>query len=253
MPVRRVAMGGADEATHPDSHRAAVAEFFSTLIFVYAAQGSVMACAKMTGSAPTNVGGLVAIALAHGLAFFVGVAVATNISGGHVNPAVTFGALVGGHVSLLRAVMYWIAQLLGSVVACLLLMFTTGKSHIPVLRVAHGVGAGNALVFEIVMTFGLVYTVYATAIDAKRGRLGVIAPLAIGLIVAANILASGAFEGASMNPARAFGPALVSWSWRYQWIHWVGPFLGAGLAGLIYEHFMTPIEPAHRPLTAEDY
>ncbi|KAH9299995.1 hypothetical protein KI387_011578 [Taxus chinensis] len=137
----------------------------------------------MTGSAPTSPGGLVAIALANGIAFFVAVAVAINISGGHVNPAVTFGALVGGHVSLLRAVMYWIAQLLGALVACALLKFTTGGQSMSALRVAHGVGVWNALVFEIVMTFGLVYTVYATAIDAKRGRLGIIAPLAIGLIV----------------------------------------------------------------------
>ncbi|KAH9299993.1 hypothetical protein KI387_011576, partial [Taxus chinensis] len=182
MPVRRVAIGGADEARHPDSIRAALAEFISTVIFVYAAQGSVMACAKMTGSAPTSPGGLVAIALANGIAFFVAVAVAINISGGHVNPGVTFGALVGGHVSLLRAVMYWIAQLLGALVACALLKFTTGGQSMSALRVAHGVGVWNALVFEIVMTFGLVYTVYATAIDAKRGRLGIIAPLAIGLI-----------------------------------------------------------------------
>ena len=95
----------------------------------------------------------------------------------------------------------------------------------------------NALVLEIVMTFGLVYTVYATAVDPKKGSLGTIAPLAIGLIVGANILVGGAFDGASMNPAVSFGPALVSWTWANHWVYWVGPLIGGGLAGFIYENF----------------
>jgi len=85
------------------------------------------------------------------------------------------------------------------------------------------------------MTFGLVYTVYATAVDPKKGEMGIIAPIAIGFIVGANILAGGAFDGASMNPAVSFGPALVSWTWENQWVYWVGPLLGGGLARLIYE------------------
>ena len=101
-----------------------------------------------------------------------------------------------------------------------------------------GVGVGNALVFEIVMTFGLVYTVYATALDTKKSTLGTIAPICIGFIVGANILAGAAFDGASMNPARAFGPALVSWTWENHWIYWVGPLLGGGLAGVVYELLM---------------
>lgn len=98
-----------------------------------------------------------------------------------------------------------------------------------------GVTVWSALVFEIVMTFGLVYTVYATAVDPKKGDLGVIAPIAIGFIVGANILAGGAFTGASMNPAVSFGPSLVSWTWTNQWVYWAGPLIGGGLAGFIYE------------------
>lgn len=125
--------------------------------------------------------------------------------------------------------------------------------------VASGVGELNALVMEIVLTFGLVYTVYATAIDPKRGSLGTIAPLAIAFIVGANILVGGPFDGASMNPARAFGPALVGWRWRNHWIYWVGPFVGAGIAGLLYEFAVlqpdqTPHHPHHhQPLAPEDY
>lgn len=98
------------------------------------------------------------------------------------------------------------------------------------------VSVWNALVFEIVMTFGLVYTVYALAVDPKRGNLGAIAPIAIGFIVGANILVGGAFDGASMNPAVSFGPAVVSWYWANHWVYWVGPFVGAAIAAIIYDN-----------------
>lgn len=103
--------------------------------------------------------------------------------------------------------------------------------------VADSISVWNAFVLEIVMTFGLVYTVYATAIDPRRGSLAIIAPLAIGLIVAANILVGGPFDGASMNPAVTFGPSLVQWNWDHHWVYWLGPFIGAGLAALVYESF----------------
>lgn len=127
--------------------------------------------------------------------------------------------------------------------------------------VAAGVGSWNAVVMEIVMTFGLVYVVYATAIDPRRGSLGTIAPLAIAFIVGANVLVGGPFEGAAMNPARAFGPALVGWRWNNHWIYWLGPFVGAALAGIIYEFGIilpettTPhhTHPHHQPLAPEDY
>ncbi|PKI66425.1 hypothetical protein CRG98_013227 [Punica granatum] len=78
---------------------------------------------------------------------------------------------------------------------------------------------------------------YATAVDPKRGNIGIIAPIAIGFIVGANILAGGEFDGASMNPAVCCGPAVVSWSWDSHWVYWLGPFLGAGIAARVYEIF----------------
>lgn len=124
--------------------------------------------------------------------------------------------------------------------------------------VAYGIGNLNALLMEIVLTFGLVYTVFATAIDHKRGTLGTIAPLAIAFIVGANILVGGPFSGASMNPARAFGPALVGWRWHSHWVYWLGPFIGAAIAGLIYEFGIiqpteAPVHTHHQPLAPEDY
>lgn len=105
---------------------------------------------------------------------------------------------------------------------------------IPTHGLASGVNAFQGVVWEIIITFGLVYTVYATAADPKKGSLGTIAPIAIGFIVGANILAAGPFSGGSMNPARSFGPAVVSGNFADNWIYWVGPLIGGGLAGLIY-------------------
>lgn len=122
----------------------------------------------------------------------------------------------------------------------------------------HGVHERHALLLEAVMTFGLMYTVYATAVDRSA-----IAPLAIGFVLGANILAGGPFDGAAMNPARAFGPALVGWSWRHHWVYWIGPLIGAGLAGALYEFVMIEQQPdeaqgvaaaaPRMPLAAEDY
>ncbi|KAK3225864.1 hypothetical protein Dsin_005726 [Dipteronia sinensis] len=256
MPPRRYAIGRSDEAAHPDTMRATLAEFLSTLIFVFAGEGSVLALDKVYNLHSTSLTDLVVIALAHALALFAAVSASINISGGHVNPAVTFGALIGGRISLVRALYYWIAQLVGAVVASLLLRFVTNNMRPVGFHVSSGVGIGHAVVLEIVLTFGLVYTVYATAIDPKRGSLGIIGPLAIGFIVGANILVGAPFDGASMNPARAFGPALVGWRWNNHWIYWVGPFIGGGLAALIYEFMVIPTEPphhTHQPLAPEDY
>lgn len=225
----------------------------------------VLLTGKLTNGGAATPAGLISASIAHAFALFVAVSVGANISGGHVNPAVTFGAFVGGHITLLRSVLYWIAQLLGSVVACVLLKFSTGGLVKPfsssswnfsrmkniltfsnfflkklmqetsAFALSSGVTPWNAVVFEIVMTFGLVYTVYATAVDPKKGDLGVIAPIAIGFIVGANILAGGAFDGASMNPAVSFGPAVVSWTWNNHWVYWLGPFGGAAIAALVYE------------------
>ncbi|PIA38960.1 hypothetical protein AQUCO_02700265v1 [Aquilegia coerulea] len=252
MPISRIAIGSADEASQPAALKAALAEFISMLIFVFAGEGSGMAFGKLTHGGPATPSGLVAAALSHAFALFVAVSVGANISGGHVNPAVTFGALVGGHITLMRGILYWIAQLLGSVVACLLLKYSTGGLETSAFALSSGVSTWNAVVFEIVMTFGLVYTVYATAVDPKKGNLGTIAPLAIGFIVGANILAGGAFDGASMNPAVSFGPAVVSWTWTHHWVYWLGPFIGAALAAIIYDTIFIG-ESTHEQLPTTDY
>ncbi|KAK6929299.1 Major intrinsic protein [Dillenia turbinata] len=235
MPIYRIAIGTPGEASQPDALKAELAEFFSMLIFVFAGEGSGMAFNKLTDDGSTTPSGLIQASLAHGFALFVAVSVGANISGGHVNPAVTFGAFIGGNITLLRGILYWIAQLLGSVVACALLKFATG----------------NISFFAVVWSVCL-ERMYATAVDPKKGNIGIVAPIAIGFIVGANILVGGAFDGASMNPAVSFGPAVVSWTWTNHWVYWVGPLIGAAIAALVYDNIFI-VGGTHEQLPTTDY
>nr|ABK26146.1 unknown [Picea sitchensis] len=246
-----VAFGRFDEAFGLDGFKSYLAEFISTLLFVFAGVGSAMAYDKLTSSAALDPAGLVGVAICHGFALFVAVAIAANISGGHVNPAVTFGLVLGGQITILKGIFYWIAQLVGAIVACLLLKFVTGGLTTPTHNVAAGMSTIEGVVMEIVITFALVYTVYATAADPKKGSLGTIAPIAIGFIVGANILAAGPFSGGSMNPARSFGPAVVSGDFTNNWVYWFGPLVGGGLAGAVYGGVFIGSH-SHAPLS-QDY
>ncbi|KAJ6836999.1 putative aquaporin TIP2-1 [Iris pallida] len=245
----KIAIGSLGDSFSVGSLKSYLAEFIATLLFVFAGVGSAIAYGSLTKDAPLDPAGLVAVALAHAFALFVGVSMAANISGGHLNPAVTLGLAVGGHITILTGIFYWIAQLLGSTVACLLLKFATGGLAVPTHGVAAGMTGLEGVVMEIVITFALVYTVYATAADPKKGSLGTIAPIAIGFIVGANILAAGPFSGGSMNPARSFGPAVAAGDFSGNWVYWVGPLVGGALAGLVYgDIFIGSYEPV-----AQDY
>ncbi|KAK4352932.1 hypothetical protein RND71_028450 [Anisodus tanguticus] len=183
------------------------------LIYVFAAEGFAASSRLTSDDLQAQ---LIATTINHAFALVAVVSVAMNISGGHINPAVTFGGFLGGHITLCRSVLYWIAQLFGSVVACLLLKYSVVSVKISPFAPA----PCSVVVFEIVTTFGLVYTIYATSIDPKRSNSGmIIAPIAIGFIVGANILSGGAFYGAAMNPAAIFGQAMVSWTWTNHWVY----------------------------------
>ncbi|KAL1828479.1 hypothetical protein DCAR_0207702 [Daucus carota subsp. sativus] len=230
----KIAIGSLGDSFSVGSLKCYLAEFIATLLFVFAGVGSALAFSSLTNDGALDPPGLVAIAIAHAFALFVGVSMAANISGGHLNPAVTFGLAVGGHITVITGFLYWIAQLLGAAAASYLLIYVTGGKAVPIHGVGAGINAFQGVVFEIIITFALVYTVYATAADPKKGSLGTIAPIAIGFIVGANILAAGPFSGGSMNPARSFGPAVASGDFSGHWIYWVGPLIGGGLAGFVY-------------------
>ncbi|MCD9644593.1 Aquaporin [Datura stramonium] len=166
-----IVIGNLKEVIHPDTLKAAAAEFISMFIFVFASEGCAIAFTNtlMSDGAVMPGGGFISAAISHAFSLFVAVSVSANISGGHVNPAVTFGAFIGGYITFYRSVLYWIAQLLGSVAALFLLKFATGGLNTSAYALRGGATPWNAIIFEAMMTFGLVYTVYATTIDPKRG------------------------------------------------------------------------------------
>ena len=180
--------------------------------------------------------GLVGVALAHGLTVAVMVSAIGHISGGHINPAVTAGFLVTGKMSLRDGLSYIVFQLIGSSIAAYLLLVLVPRASEVALggqALAEGVSFGAAVGVEIILTFFLVFTVFATAVD-ERGTFKSIAGFGIGLVVAFDILAGGPVTGASMNPARSFGPALVAGVWNNHLVYWIGPVVGGVIAGLLY-------------------
>jgi len=216
--------------------RATVAEFIAVLLLVFFGPGAALAALSVSGGT-LNAASIVAIAGAFGLAIALLVAATANISGGHINPAVTFGAVITGKMSITKGGMYWIGQLLGAIVGALLLAAAvpdTVQGNLGANALAPGVSAMHGLLLEIIITFALVFVVFATAMDSKG--LGHLAPLAIGMTIFVGHLVAVPFTGTSMNPARSLGPALVANVWTDHWIFWLGPLIGGGLGALVYEH-----------------
>jgi MIP family channel proteins len=203
-----------------------------TLVFIGAAAGA---------QAESTSAGLVAVALAHGLALMVIVYAWGSISGAHVNPAVTFGVLASGKISLPKAIAYWIAQFAGAVAAAYVLRWFLGAGSNLGATIGsltpHGAVAGDAakvVVLEAILTFFLVIAVMASGVYGVNGNL---AGVAIGLVLAMDILAGGPLTGASMNPARTFGPALATGDMNYFWMYLVGPLAGGAVAGLLFSQY----------------
>ena len=223
------------EFTSLEAWRSTFAEFIATLLFVFLGAGSVI----VSGGLPNgdlDPARLVAIALAHGLAIAFLVFAIANISGGHINPAVTFAALLTKKISAARGLMYVAAQLGGAVVGALLLLATipgAADTNLGAHALGPDVSVSMGFLMEIIVTFALVFVIFATAVD-PRG-MGNLAPIAIGLAVLVDHLLAVPITGASMNPARSFGPALVAGEWGDQWIYWVAPLLGGAIAGLVYQ------------------
>lgn len=218
-----------------EAWRTTFAEFIATLLFVFLGAGSVIITGTLTGGELTATR-LVIIALAHGLAISLLVFATAHISGGHLNPAVTFAAMLTNRISAARGLMFIVAQVVGAVVGVLLLLATipdAANTNLGAHSLGPGVSIGMALLMEIVLTFVLVFVVFATAVDP--GGMGNLAPIAIGLAVLVDHLVAVPITGASMNPARSFGPALVAGEWANHWVYWVAPLLGGAIAGFVYQ------------------
>jgi MIP family channel proteins len=209
-----------------------VAEFFGTFTLIFIGVGAIAADYATDGAL-----GLTGIALAHGLAIAVMVSATAAASGGHLNPAVTCGALAAGKIAPRTAAGYIVAQCLGAVVAAFAVKMAVPAVWLDAVgmgtpAVGEGVTIGQALVMEIVLTFFFMFVVYGTAIDARAPKM---AGLFIGLTIALDIMAGGPVSGGAMNPARHFGPALMGGGMQNAWLYWVGPILGAVIGALVYK------------------
>lgn len=217
----------------------ALAEFIGAFTLVFVGAGSIIAVASALGG--VDGGGLAAIALAYGLAYATMVSAVGHISGGHLNPAVTIGAFVTGKIDLKDGAAYLVAQLAGGVAAGGVLRAAIPEAlwdpvnlGTPGVNSALGLSTGQAVLIEAVLTFFLVWVVFATAIDGQ-GAFAMIAGLGIGFVVLMDVLMGGPLTGAAMNPARTFGPALAGGFWDNHWVYWVGPVAGGIVAAVAYD------------------
>lgn len=214
------------------SLRAPTAEFVGTALFVLVG----------AGSAVTNVSGAVGIALANGLGLALAVTIMLPISGGHLNPAVSFALWLGKQIDDVTLGKYVLAQLLGAIVAALLIkaffpISAVRMTSLGTPQVSGTIGFGAAVGLEALFTFFLVSAVYGTCVSPQKER---VAGFAIGLVVVACVLGGGVLTGAALNPARAFGPALVAWDWHAQAVYWIGPLLGAAAAAGLWRYLLLP-------------
>jgi MIP family channel proteins len=252
-----------------DIVRRLVAEFIGTFAIVFVGIGAISVGAQGKGN-------LLSIALAFGFVVAVMVSATLHISGGQFNPAVSLALFVTRKMSARDTLFYILIQMLGATCGALVLAALFGTPAVaagtpvvtqrPAAEVQAGTGEPPApdastptyltpvqgLAVEAILTFLLVFVIFGVAVD-KRGP-NALAGLLIGLTVTLDILFGGPFTGASMNPARSFGPAIVSGIWTNHWIYWVGPVVGGAIAAMLYNSaFLAPVRTvaaaATRPAT----
>jgi len=193
---------------------------------------------------PPGSANLAAIGLAHGLAIGVSVASLGAISGGHFNPAVTFGFVVSGRLKPMAGLMYWVAQLVGASIAGFLALAIVGQAGVAggTPDLGKNISPVVGILVEAVLTFFLVSVVFGTAVDERAPKS--IYPLAIGLTIAMDIMAGGPLTGAAMNPARTFGSALASGHWDNHLVYWIGPLIGGALGAGVHHFFFMVQAPS---------
>ena len=225
-----------------------LAEFFGTFAVVFFAAGALCADQYLRSSGQGSIT-ILGLALAYGLTVGIMVTAIGHVSGGHLNPAVTVGFWVSRRLSTMQTLLYAIAQLLGAVAAAYALIIIIPDSSwrpealgsitpalAPDFTRLHG------MLLEGVMTFFLVFVFFATMVDVK-GAFNKIAGFGVGLAVTMDALFGYPLTHAALNPARAFGPALVTHHWSNHGVYWVGPLLGGVLASVIYDRVFLVDQP----------
>ncbi|XP_061651146.1 lens fiber major intrinsic protein-like [Phyllopteryx taeniolatus] len=215
--------------------RAVFAEFFGTMFFVFFGLGAAL---RWT----TGPHHILHVALCFGLAAATLIQSIGHISGGHINPAVTFAYLVGAQLSLFRAIFYIIAQCLGAVAgAAVLYGVTPGnmRGNLALNTLQPGVSLGMATTVEVFLTMQLVVCIFAVTDERRNGRLGS-AALSIGFSITIGHLLGMYYTGAGMNPARSFAPAVLFRNFVNHWVYWVGPIIGGAMGALLYDFILFP-------------
>lgn len=237
MALAELALGsgdvGTEEVASRSNIRAYLAELLGTMFFVLIGTGAVIA--NVGFQAPDA---LVMIALAHGLGIGLMMYATMNISGGHLNPAVTLGMIVTKRIKILPGVVYVAAQLVGAVLATALLYVIMenavgNQTNFGAHEITGAVGGnGSAFLLEALLTAVLLIVIFATVVS-KKGA-GVMGPLVVGLTITAIHLVAVPLTGASVNPARTFGPALVSNAFDSFWVYALAPALGGTVGAVLY-------------------
>jgi aquaporin Z len=217
--------------------KALVAEFIGTFALIFVGVGAIATNHIVGGGTTTD---LTAIALAHGLTIAVMVSATAAISGGHLNPAVTFGAFLTGKIDRKNTIGYMISQCLGGIFAASLIQLAFPLTVLQSVsmgqpQLGENISPFMGLVMEFILTFFLVFVIFGTAIDNRAPKVG---GLFIGLTVALDILAGGPITGAAMNPARYLGPALMGNGLQNFWIYLLAPLAGGASAALLYFHIL---------------
>lgn len=209
------------------------AEFAGTFALVFFGAGSIVVNEFLGADGY----GLMGIAAVHAIVLAVVVSATMKISGGHINPAVTVAAFLTKRIGFSLASVYVIAQLAGGLlgaafVKSLLPAAAGAATNYGATVVASGISPLTAVTLELVLSFFLVFTVFGTGLSEHAPEIG---GFAIGAVLFFDAMVGGPFTGASMNPARTLGPAMLSGAWSMAWVYWVGPLLGGTLAGAVYD------------------
>jgi MIP family channel proteins len=232
-----VMINGVEMAKSNTLNSKLAAEFLGTLFFVFLAAGSVVSAAYL--GLPEYLA-IPFVAVGIGLALALAVSATMGVSGGQLNPAVTIGLLVAKKMNMKDSALYIVAQVLGATVGAALLFVLFPASignavYWGSTTLGNGVTILQGIVVEAILTFFLVMAVFGTAVDERAPKIG---GFGIGLTVMLDILVGGAVSGASMNPARSIGPALVSMHFAAWYVYWIGPIIGAIIAALFYSWFI---------------
>lgn len=215
-----------------------IAEFLGSVFFIYAVSSSVVIPLAYLGANP-GVAALVT-AFIQGLALVAVISIFSGISGCHVNPAITLTCIFIRRISIVVGVLYVLAQLLGAIVGAALFrasVYDWREGSLSATTVGPGVSIGQAFLIEFMITSLLLFVVVSTSNDSRKG-LYILSPIPIGFSVIVGVLIAKTLTGASMNPARSFGPAVVAGVWTNHWLYWVAPLTSALFVSLVYEIIM---------------